>query len=311
MDRITAMQKLLDERDLLPLLEAMPECVLALAHRLRLSSYWELAGLASVLGFALANLKALPLVHSLCLLPSVRRLLTPRLFGRGGGKGKGKKSKKPSDGSSSGGGGGGDVALPAAAHPALFRHNVAFSSAILLDLDINMHKSNSTFFADADASRAALLTSLLSDALAARGALFVLAGAQCRFLREIKPLRSYAVASQILTWTDKAFYTVTYFVTPRRGDAAAVCGFKGGPAAVMKDDQLRRKVFAIMISKYVLKAGRTTVAPAEVFGAADLLLSDDAKSGATEGKKVGDVLSAEDVDRVVQNGMQFVQDCML
>ncbi|KAK8109018.1 hypothetical protein PG984_014819 [Apiospora sp. TS-2023a] len=299
MDRITAMQKLLDERGLLPLRETMPECVLALAHRLRLSSYWELAGLASVLGFALANLKALPLVHSLRLLPSVRRLLAPRLFGRG------KKSKKPSDVSSRG-----DVAL-AAAHPALFRHNVTFSSAILLDLDINMHKSNSTFFADADVSRAALLTSLLSDALAARGALFVLAGAQCKFMREIKPLQSYAVASQILTWTDKAFYTVTYFVSPRRGDAAAVCGLKGGPAAVVKDDQLRRKVFAIMISKYVLKAGRTTVAPAEVFGAADLLLSDDAKSGAKEGKKMGDVLSAKEVDRVVQNGMQFVQDCML
>ncbi|KAK8015926.1 thioesterase atnL [Apiospora marii] len=300
MDRITALQKILDERGL-PLLQDMPECVQALAQRLRLSSYWELAGLAAALGLALANLKALPLVHTLRLLPSVRRLLAPRLFGRGGGKG---KQKKGSDGASSSG--------VMAAHPSLFRHNISFSSAILLDLDINMHKSNSTFFADADVSRAALLTSLFSDALAARGgALFVLAGAQCKFLREIKPLQRYAVASQILTWTDKAFYTVTYFVAPRRGDVAAVCGLKGGPAAVLKDDTLRRKVFAVMVSKYVFKAGRATVAPAEVFGAAELLLSGDEKSGVKDGKKGGELLSADEVKKVVQDGMQFVQDCML
>ncbi|KAK7909277.1 thioesterase atnL [Apiospora marii] len=300
MDRITALQKILDERGL-PLLQEMPECVQALVQRLRLSSYWELAGLAAALGLALANLKAMPLVHTLRLLPSVRRLLAPRLFGRGGGK---NKRKKGSDGSSS-------AAVMSVAHPSLFRHNISFSSAILLDLDINMHKSNSTFFADADVSRADLLTSLLSGALAAKGALFVLAGAQCKFLREIKPLQRYAVASQILTWTDKAFYTVTYFVAPRRGDAAAVCGLKGGPAAVLKDDTLRRKVFAVMVSKYVFKAGRATVAPAEVFGAADLLLSGDEKSGAKDGKKGGEVLSAEEVEKVVQDGMQFVRDCML
>lgn len=304
MDKITEMQRFIDERGF-PLLQELPQCVLALAQRLRLSSYWELAGLATVLGFALTNLKALPLVHSLRLLPSVRRLLAPRLFGRSG---KGKKSKRPSDVFSSSSGG--NTAM--AAHPALFRHNVTFSSAVLLDLDINLHKSNSTFFADADVSRAALLTSLLSDALATRGgALFVLAGAQCKFLREIKPLQRYAVASQILTWTDRAFYTATYFVAPRRADAAAVCRLQGGPAAVLKDDALRRKVFAIMVSKYVFKAGRATVAPAEVFGAADLLLLGAVKAEAKEGTKAADVLSPKEVEKVIQEGMQFVQDCML
>lgn len=299
MDRIAVLQEVLDERFLL-LRHELPECVLALAQRVRLLSYWELAGLTAALGFALTNLKALPLAHSLRLLPSVRRLLAPRLFGRGGGK---NKQKRRSDG--------GDAAIMSAAHPSLFRHNIAFSRAILLDLDINLHKSNSTFFADADASRAALLTSLLSSALAARGCLFVLAGAQCKFLREIRPLQRYAVASQVLTWTDKAFYTVTYFVTPRKGDAAAVCGLNGGPAAVLRDDGLRRKVFAVMVSKYVFKARRATVAPAEVFGAAELLVSGDEKLRARNGKKGGDLLSVEEVEKVVQGGMQFVQDCML
>ncbi|KAK7937715.1 uncharacterized protein PG986_014583 [Apiospora aurea] len=300
MDKVTALQSFLSERGL-PLPEELPENVSALARHLRFASYWELAGLASLLGFAVANLKALPLAHSLRLLPSLSRLLAPRLFGRSSSK-----KKAPGRVTSSSG----TVAL--AARPALFRHNTHSSRAILLDLDINMHKSNSTFFADADVSRAALLTTLLSDALAARGgALFALAGTQCKFLREIRPLQTYTVASQILTWTDKAFYTATYFVSPRRGDAAAVCGLKGGPAAVLKDDRLRRKVFAIMVSKYVFKAGRATVEPAAVFGAAGLLLSDGGKDVRAKDGKAEDIVSAGEVDKIVQEGMQFVRDCML
>ncbi|KAK8022506.1 hypothetical protein PG993_013273 [Apiospora rasikravindrae] len=291
MDRITAIQRFLGERGL-PLPEALPESVLALAQHLRLSSYWELAGLASVLGFAVANLKALPLAHSLRLLPSLSCLLAPRLFGRKGGS----KKKTASDVTSS---------SSPAARPALFRHHTHSSRAIPLDLDINMHKSNSTFFADADISRAALLTSMLSGALAARGTLFVLAGTQCKFLREIRPLQAYAVASQVQTWTDKAFYTVTYFVSPRRGDAAAVCGLKGragggfeGPGAAEEG--------------YVFKAGRATVEPAEVFSAAGLLLANGGKDvfGVKSGKKE-EVMSAGEVEKVVQEGMQFVRDCML
>ncbi|KAK8091786.1 hypothetical protein PG997_002147 [Apiospora hydei] len=302
MNKITALQRFLSERGL-PLPSELPESVSALAQHLRLSSYWKFAGLASVLGFAVANLKALPLAHSLRLLPSLSRLLAPRLFGRSGSKG-GQKQKTASDVTS--------TAAALAARPALFRHNTHSSRAILLDLDINMHKSNSTFFADADVSRASLLTCMLSDALAAQdGALFILAGTQCKFLREIRPLQTYTVASQILTWTDKAFYTVTYFVSPRRGDAAAVCGLKGGPAAVLKDEKLRRKVFAIMVSKYVFKAGRATVEPAEVFGAAGLLLLNGGKDAVAKGGKKEDILSAGEVDKIMQEGMKFVRDCML
>ncbi|KAK8007411.1 hypothetical protein PG989_001401 [Apiospora arundinis] len=304
---IIAIQRFLDERGI-----QLPESIEALVQRLQLSSYWELAGLASLIVFAGANLKALPLVHSLRLLPSLGRLLSPRLFGRRGGRsstGKSKIIKKDNnnDAASSSG-----AASAAAADPALFRHNTMASRAILLDLDINVHKSNSTFFTDADVSRAALLTSMLSDALAGQGgALFVLAGTQCKFLREIRPLQRYAVASQILTWTDKAFYVVTYFVSPRRGDAAAVCGLQGGPAVVLVDDKLRKKVFAIMVSKYVFKAGRATVAPAEVFGAAGLLLSDeDVAKGGNSKAKAG-ILTAAEVEKCVEEGMRFVRDCML
>ncbi|KAK7990680.1 hypothetical protein PG990_014960 [Apiospora arundinis] len=302
---IIAIQRFLDERGI-----QLPESIAALVQRLQLSSYWELAGLASLIVFAGANLKALPLVHSLRLLPSLGRLLSPRLFGRrGGSSGKSKiKTKKDNNDAGSSPG----AASAAAADPALFRHNTMASRAILLDLDINVHKSNSTFFTDADVSRAALLTSMLSNALAGQGgALFVLAGTQCKFLREILPLQRYAVASQILTWTDKAFYVVTYFVSPRRGDAAAVCGLQGGPAAVLVDDKLRKKVFAIMVSKYVFKAGRATVAPAGVFGAAGLLLSDeDVAKGGNSKAKMG-ILTAAEVEKSVKDGMQFVRDCML
>ncbi|KAK8117790.1 uncharacterized protein PG998_006071 [Apiospora kogelbergensis] len=293
-----AIQKFLVERGI-----ELPESAATWAQRLQLSTYWELAGLATIIVFVGGNLKALPLVHSLRLLPSLRRLLTPRLFGRRGVQSRNKTTSNDT------------ATAVAVAHPSLFCHNTLTSRAILLDLDVNIHKSNSTFFADADISRAALLTSMLSEALASRNALFVLAGTQCKFLREIRPLQKYAVASQILTWTDKAFYVVTYFVSPRRSDAAAVCSLRGGPDAVLKDDKLRKKVFAIMVSKYVFKAGRATVAPVDVFGAAGLLLSSDnvvevnVKGG--ENKNKTGVLGAEEVQRVVKEGMEFVRDCML
>lgn len=49
----------------------------------------------------------------------------------------------------------------------------------------------------------------------------------------------------------------------------------GGPTAVLIDGNLRRGVLAVLVSRYVVKAGRVTVPPVEVFKRAGLLVDDD------------------------------------
>lgn len=255
-------------------------------------SYGSMLILAIIVGFVAANAKSLPFAHSLRLLPSLYQLLRPRLS----------SSKCISSQTA-------QIVTASydSADPALFKHNVMTSRAIAFDLDVNMHKSNSTFFADADISRARLLTNLLSSGLAKVGpANFVLAGAQCKFQREIRPYQAYTVSSRILAWNDKTLYVVTYFLK-----IGATLPYEtevlGGPAALTMDERLRKSVFATMVTKYVFKAGRTTVAPEHVFRAAGLLL-DSAEKRSNAQPHGG--LRVEDVRGAVDSGLKYVAACM-
>jgi hypothetical protein len=180
------------------------------------------------------------------------------------------------------------------------------SRAIITDLDINIHKSNSTFFADADLGRAALLSTLLGEGQATLGANFILASVTCRFRQEIRPYQAYAVSSRILAWNEKALYVVTYFLKPGR-ELPLDIDVLGGPGAVLSDDKYRKAVFAVLVSKYVFKAGRTTVAPVEVLTAAGLLTSQDQTDAGGVHNGFQDMI---DVDQAVQHGLEYVRACM-
>jgi hypothetical protein len=173
-----------------------------------------------------------------------------------------------------------------------------------MDLDINMHKSNSTFFADADINRAELLTRLLSRGLAAAGpkdsksaptAIPLLAAVQCSFKREIGPFQAYDISSRILAWDDKSLFMVTYFLK-RGARLSPDLEVDGGPAGVLGDSGVRRSVYAVMVTRYVCKAGRETVAPKTVLEASGLL----------DGGK-----EADDVSKAVESGMKYVRECMV
>ncbi|KAI2630135.1 capsule polysaccharide biosynthesis protein [Xylaria nigripes] len=145
----------------------------------------------------------------------------------------------------------------------------------LLEVDYNIHKSNSTYFADLDVSRTHLVshlfargcralnqnatTKLVTDPAdptrAARGNFGVmLGGVQCSFKREIKPYQRYEMWSRVLSWDRKWMYLVTHYVE------------KG-----TKPADWEKKVFASAVSKYVFKIGRLTVHPAVLIGASGLL----------------------------------------
>ncbi|ETS84527.1 hypothetical protein PFICI_02552 [Pestalotiopsis fici W106-1] len=278
-------------------------------------SYGSLLGLGLLFGIAAANYKALPFVSTLRILPAVLRLLKPRLppWHRAV---KAKIAAVTPPGVPF-------ATAPAltslAASPRLFRHQVTTSRAVAADLDINVHKSNSTFFADADIGRTRLLADLLSDGLAGLGpANFILAGAQCRFLREVRPYAAYDVSSRVLAWTDRSFYVVTYFLKPRAKLPFEI-DVLGGPQALLSaaDDGLRRKVYAVLVTKFVFKAGRATVAPEQILRASGLLVDDDG-SNTDGGEKtttgVGlpreGMLHGQNVDAAVKAGLEYVARCM-
>ncbi len=176
----------------------------------------------------------------------------------------------------------------------------------LLEVDVNVHKSNSTFFLDADVSRAELLSRQFAQALvdvAREGpgatsspGLPVLAGTQATFLRELRPFAPYNVVSRLLAWDDAALHVVTYFVKPGTcidGQQEGVVG----PAEVLRSDSLRRATFAILVSRYVVRAGRRKIVPADLLRAAGALPADGKESEAVEEARA--------------SGLEYIKSCAL
>jgi hypothetical protein len=146
-------------------------------------------------------------------------------------------------------------------------------------MDYNMHKSNSTYFADMDMSRTHLFSAIVRRAIRKTaqhmprssnntgGAhMIALGGLACNFKREIKPYRKYEMWSRILCWDRKWFYIVTWCVKPGVGKPKSFTlqpWRKGSVKAVQADaEKLKGAIYSTAIAKYVVKKGRITI-PAE------------------------------------------------
>jgi Thioesterase-like superfamily len=138
-------------------------------------------------------------------------------------------------------------------HP-IFATHVLTTHTPLLEIDYNLHKSNSTYFTDLDASRTGLVFSLMSpgfksgnaelEAQGHRGRFVVVLGSvHASFRREIQPYERYEVRSRLLGWDAKWLVVGSWFVKPAKGK-------KEG-----------EEVLASALSKYVVKKGRFTVSP--------------------------------------------------
>lgn len=152
--------------------------------------------------------------------------------------------------------------------PGIFDAVVVESLSPLMEIDFNLHKSNSTYFSDVDVARSHLTCSLFNegidaarfvavDGLNGKGhaqLMAMLGSVSCTFKKEIKPYERYQMWSQLLTWDNKWFWVVTWFVTPTNA--------KEGP---------KYKVFATAVSKCVFKEARRTIAPATMLGLSNLL----------------------------------------
>ncbi|KAI1463218.1 uncharacterized protein F4812DRAFT_463911 [Daldinia caldariorum] len=112
----------------------------------------------------------------------------------------------------------------------IFQPIITSSTAQLMEIDFNMHKSNSSYFSDVDIARTHLVCTLFANGIEQmRGGTAAYTGSKqpvfglalgavsCNFKRELRPYEEYEMWSKILTWDEKWIYIVTHFV---RKDAA-------------------------------------------------------------------------------------------
>ncbi|KAG9513371.1 4HBT like protein, partial [Aureobasidium melanogenum] len=175
----------------------------------------------------------------------------------------------------------------------LFAPVITTSHNSISECDYNFHKSNSTYFADLDVSRAAFVGVLLKKSLARLNSgdltglpeeakttkasyIVALGGVGCVFRKEIPPLAKYEVWTRLLSWDEKWIYLVSHIV--KRGAKKPSNYFlqswrngKGGRKPMKEGEDKIKSIYATSIAKYVVKKGRLTIAPEIVLRRSDLL----------------------------------------
>ncbi|KAG9846767.1 4HBT like protein, partial [Aureobasidium melanogenum] len=175
----------------------------------------------------------------------------------------------------------------------LFAPVITTSHNSISECDYNFHKSNSTYFADLDVSRAAFVGVLLKKSLARLNSgdltglpeeaktnkasyIVALGGVGCVFRKEIPPLAKYEVWTRLLSWDHKWIYLVSHIV--KRGAKKPSNYFlqswrngKGEKRPMKEGEDKIKSIYATSIAKYVVKKGRLTIAPEIVLRRSDLL----------------------------------------
>jgi hypothetical protein len=153
----------------------------------------------------------------------------------------------------------------------LFAPVVTSSYTPLLDIDYNLHKSNSTFFVDLDDSRTELMLALFKDVVKpvdvkegkrTPARMFNLGGTSCMYRKAIPPFARYEISSRVLCWDQKWIYVVSHFTKPGSNKPTKlVLGSKEERAG---EENSKDSVYATAITKYVFKQGRITCTPESV-----------------------------------------------
>lgn len=199
---------------------------------------------------------------------------------------------------------------------ALFKPLISSSHAPLLEIDYNLHKSNSTYFADLDVSRTHLVSYLCRPSLAAlarnsetkmildpktgqpiKGSMNIMLGAvECSFKREIPAYKGYEMWSRVLSWDRKWVYIVTHYVPKGTAKPTSWLDPRFAKSKVRGSHDAAggwdKKIYATAVSKYVFKLGRFTVHPAYVLGGESGLLPERPGGWTSGEEQLGD-LSAD------------------
>ncbi|KAF1998921.1 hypothetical protein P154DRAFT_555082 [Amniculicola lignicola CBS 123094] len=163
------------------------------------------------------------------------------------------------------------VKSPTHGAEALFAPVITSSYTPFLDIDYNMHKSNSTFFNDLDDNRTELMLALFKDV----PKMFSMGGTSCTFQKAIPPLARYEVSSRILCWDQKWIYVVSHFAKPGSNKPTRFLvesqAIKNTAQDVKMGADQQGCIYASAITKYVFKLGRITCSPEVVMEECGLL----------------------------------------
>ncbi|KAK8043678.1 hypothetical protein PG993_006108 [Apiospora rasikravindrae] len=193
----------------------------------------------------------------------------------------------------------------------IFQPLITSSRAQLMEIDFNLHKTNSSYFSDLDIARGHLICTLFSEAIAymrggtaawsggaSKKPMFGLAlgATSCSFKKEIKPYEEYEMWSKILSWDEKWIYIATHFV--RKGAAKprsySLYPQQNRDAASEEETydetaiDTNKAIYATAVSKCVFKSGRKTVAPELMMQIAGLLPT-FSSGGADEKRSAGEL----------------------
>ncbi|KFA60616.1 hypothetical protein S40285_07939 [Stachybotrys chlorohalonatus IBT 40285] len=175
----------------------------------------------------------------------------------------------------------------------IFQPLVTETSAPLLEIDINLHKTNSSYFTDLDISRTHLVCTLFAEGIeklrGGTGAYtgsgvpplgLALGAVSCNFRKEVLPYQEYEVWSKILTWDDKWLYIVTHFVrkdssVPKQSSLypSIFVGEQDSGTNTLLEHPNKNSIFATAMSRCVWKLGRKTITPSEILSKSDIFPS--------------------------------------
>ncbi|KAL5604898.1 hypothetical protein BROUX41_001771 [Berkeleyomyces rouxiae] len=202
----------------------------------------------------------------------------------------------------------------------LYAPMISPSRTPLLEIDYNLHKSNSTYFSDLDVSRSHLVSYIAREGMVAlannaqnkivinattgapaTGTFGIMLGAaHCSWHREIPPGQKYEVWTRILSWDRKWLYILTHFVPAGLGRPSEYLDPKSGKVTSKKGPAVgwEKRIYATALSKYVFKLDRLTIHPALLLNASSLL---PVRPGGWNKEDLVEVPSAELIEAEPEN----------
>lgn len=156
----------------------------------------------------------------------------------------------------------------------------------LMEMDFNLHKSNSTYFSDMDMARSKVMAHVFKDfflnykdetvKMAKHQWVYTpLGSVQMVFRKEIKPYTMYDVESKVFGWTNKWLYVI--------------CEFKQ-----------HGQVHAFGLSKYVFKQQRKTVPPESAIKFCGLLTEEAVLKNSKLQHIMQEALDLEKIDTMIE-----------
>ncbi|KAK6198153.1 uncharacterized protein RJT21DRAFT_55239 [Scheffersomyces amazonensis] len=163
-----------------------------------------------------------------------------------------------------------------------------------LEIDMYIHKSNSTYFLDLDIARTKLVLRIfqatwwnhydnISKEYKSTGLANIpyapIGTVKCTFKKELKVFEQFDIKSRVFAWDSKWLFIISKFVTVRKG---------------------QEKVHAIAMTKYVFKKnGRITIKPEEMIAEGGFLTEEVKKQNEINYQLVTHLVSTDQLEELI------------